>query len=280
MRLKIILILSFLLYQTGTYSKTTEINEFNQQYLSNYFSALLSYDNQNNDDAIKFFNESKKFLIKKHDKFLKRYVFSLVLDGQIKKAIYQIKILENSKNSNFFEAKLLLALDNITKKKFKNAEKILNKLGNFENNDNYEFVIYKIVEDYNKLFLTKKIQKNKENFGKLSLITNTFQNCYLNSKKKNSNFINLINSEEGDYSRYLFFHLANIIKNKEYNMANEISKTIEPLSSSLLISQSKKWIEEKQFKKFVNYFSCKNENHLLAEFFFFDIEFIFITRKF
>ena len=116
MRLKIILILSFLLYQTGTYSKTTEINEFNQQYLSNYFSALLSYDNQNNDDAIKFFNQSKKFLIKKHDKFLKRYVFSLVLDGQIKKAIYQIKILENSKNSNFFEAKLLLALDNITKK--------------------------------------------------------------------------------------------------------------------------------------------------------------------
>jgi len=268
MRLKIIIILSFLLYQTGTYSKTTEINEFNQQYLSNYFSALLSYDNQNNDDAIKFFNESKKFLIKKHDKFLKRYVFSLVLDGQIKKAIYQIKILENSKNSNFFEAKLLLALDNITKKKFKNAEKILNKLGNFENNDNYEFVIYKIVEDYNKLFLTKKIQKNKENFGKLSLITNTFQNCYLNSKKKNSNFINLINSEEGDYSRYLFFHLANIIKNKEYNMANEISKTIEPLSSSLLISQSKKWIEERQFKKFVNCFSCKDEKHILAEFFF------------
>ena len=268
MRLKIIIILSFLLYQTGTYSKTTEINEFNQQYLSNYFSALLSYDNQNNDDAIKFFNQSKKFLIKKHDKFLKRYVFSLVLDGQIKKAIYQIKILENSKNSNFFEAKLLLALDNITKKKFKNAEKILNKLGNFENNDNYEFVIYKIVEDYNKLFLTKKIQKNKENFGKLSLITNTFQNCYLNSKKKNSNFINLINSEEGDYSRYLFFHLANIIKNKEYNMANEISKTIEPLSSSLLISQSKKWIEERQFKKFVNCFSCKDEKHILAEFFF------------
>ena len=51
-------------------------------------------------------------------------------------------------------------------------------------------------------------------------------------------------------------------------MANEISKTIEPLSSSLLISQSKKWIEERQFKKFVNCFSCKDEKHILAEFFF------------
>ena len=103
MQLKIIIILTFLLYQTGAYSKTTEKNEFNQKYLSNYFSALLSYDNQNNDDAIKFFNQSKKFLIKKHDKFLKKYVFSIVLNGQIKKAIDQLKILENSKNSNFLK---------------------------------------------------------------------------------------------------------------------------------------------------------------------------------
>ena len=61
MRLKIIIFLSFLLYQTGAYSKTTEKNEFNHKYLSNYFSALLSYDNQNHNDAIKFFNVSKKF---------------------------------------------------------------------------------------------------------------------------------------------------------------------------------------------------------------------------
>ena len=268
MRLKIIIFLSFLLYQTGAYSKTTEKNEFNHKYLSNYFSALLSYDNQNHNDAIKFFNVSKKFLIKKHDNFLKRYVFSLVLDGQIKKAIDQIKILDNSNNSNFFEAKLLLVLDSMAKKNYKKAAKRLNKLSIFENNEGYDYIIYNTIKDYNNLFLNKKIQKQSKNFGKLSLITNTFQNCYLNSNQTNSHFLNLINSEEGDYSRYLFFYLSNIINNQEYNMANEISKTIEPLSSSLLISQSKKWIEEKQFKKFVNYFSCKNENHLLAEFFF------------
>ena len=84
MLLKIIIILSFLLYQTNLYSKSTETNEFNQKYLSNYLSALISYDNQNNDKALEFFNSSK-FLIKKHDNFLKKYVFSLVLDGQVKK---------------------------------------------------------------------------------------------------------------------------------------------------------------------------------------------------
>ena len=61
--------------------------------------------------------------------------------------------------------------------------------------------------------------------------------------------------------------MANIIENKDYDAAKEISSTIEPLSSSLLISQTKNWIENKDFKKFINYFSCKNEKHLLSEFF-------------
>ncbi len=133
MLLKIIIILSFLLYQTNLYSKSTETNEFNQKYLSNYLSALISYDNQNNDKALEFFNSSK-FLIKKHDNFLKKYVFSLVLDGQVKKAIDQIKFSKNAQNSNFFEANLLLTLDiklwkvttiYIYTKKLKNKVKIL-----------------------------------------------------------------------------------------------------------------------------------------------------------
>ena len=62
-----------------------------------------------------------KYLKKKHKKFLKEYVYALVLDGQVKKAINQIKSSRNSPNSNFFEAKLLLALDLIGKKKYKQS---------------------------------------------------------------------------------------------------------------------------------------------------------------
>ncbi len=264
---KIIIILSFLLYQTSTYSKVSEKNEFNQKYLSNYFSALISYDNQKNDDALKFFKSSKS-LIQKHDNFLKEYVFSLVLDGQIKRAIDQIKVSKNSNNSNFFELNLLLYLDSFVKKKYKKAAKRLKKIENSIDAGTYEFIIYKTIKDYNDLFQNKKIKKSNDNFGQLSLITNAFQSCYLNSNKANSYFLNLINSAEGDYSRYLFFYLANIVKNKDYNAAREISSTIEPLSSSLLISQTKNWIENEDFKKFNNYFSCKNENHLISEFFF------------
>ena len=264
MYFKILIILFILLYQNVAYSKATDKNDFNQKYLSNYFSALVSAGNQNNEDAIVFFNSSK-FLINKHDNFLREYVFSLILDGQVKKAINQIK---RSDNPNFFEANLLLTLDSITKKKYKQAEKRLNKLLTFQENGTYEFVIIKTLESYNYLFLNSKVGKNNRNLGRIDLITSAFQNCYLSSNKANSNFLNLINSPESDYSRYLFFYLGNIIGNKDFKVANEISQTIEPLKSSLLIAQSKKWIEENNYEKFNYYFSCKNEKDLLAEFFF------------
>ena len=119
MYLKILIFLFLLLYQNVSYSKVNETNDFNQKYLSSYFSALISFVNQKNDDAIKFFNSSK-FLIKKHDNFLRNYVFSLILDGQVKKAINQIK---HSKEENFFEANLLLILDSLTKKKIQTSRK-------------------------------------------------------------------------------------------------------------------------------------------------------------
>ena len=264
MNLKILIFLYLLLYQNIAYSKVNDANDFNQKYLSSYFSALISFDNQKNDEAIKFFNSSK-FLIKKHDNFLKNYLFSLILNGQVKKAINQIKY---SKKTLFFEADLLLILDNLTKKKFKQAEKRISKLLSNEQDDTYKFVILKSLESYNHLFLYKKISKKDGSLGRIDLINRAFQNCYLDSNKTNSDFINIINFKESDYSRYLFFYLAHIIDNEDYNEANKISKTIEPLTSSLLIAQAKNWIIKNDYDKFEDYFSCKNENDLLAEFFF------------
>ena len=264
MRLKIFIILFLLLYQNSSFSKATGTHDFNQKYLSNYFSALVSSNNNKNDDALKFFHSSRP-LTKKYDNFLREYVFSLILEGQVKRAINLIKY---SKNSNFFEANLLLALESITKKKYKQAEIRLKKLLNFKEVGTYEFVIIKTLESYNNLFLNKIIKKKDKNLGTIDLITSAFQNCYLNTNKTSSHFLNLINSKEGDYSRYLFFYLGNVIENEEYDIANEISKTIKPLKSTLLITQANQWIEENKYNKFNDYFSCKNENDLLGEFFF------------
>ena len=266
MFLKIFYIIFALLYQTVGYTKTSDKNDFNYKYLSSYFSALISFDNQKNNKALEFF-ESSKYLKKKHNNYLKEYVYSLVLDGQIKKAVNQIKSSRNTKNSNFFEGKLLIVLDLMNKKKYVQASKII-KTFNLSNENTYEFIIFKTLESFNNLFKNKKLQHSTSDFGKLSLIVNAFQNCYLNSNKTDSHFLNLINSAEGDYSRYLFFYLSNVIENKDYKTAKQISKTIEPFSSTLLISQSKKWIDNENYKKFNKHFSCQNENDILSEFFF------------
>ena len=265
--LKIFFIIVTLLYQSTASSKTTDNNEFNLKYLSSYLSALLSYDNQNNDLALKYFNSSKN-LLNEHDQFLKKYVFSLVADGQISKAIKYIQYSKNKNNSNFFEVKLLLVLDSLNKKNFVKTSKLLTNLKAFQQNDTYEFIIYETLKSYNKLFLDGIIESPNQNLGKISLITTAFQNCYLNSNKTNSHFINLINSAEGNYSRYLFFYLTKLIENKDYDSAIQIASTIDPLTSDLLIAQSKKWIDQSNFKKFKKHFSCKQEADILAEFFF------------
>ena len=209
----LLVILSFLALQTSTYSSTSIDNKFNQKYLSNYFSALVSSGNQKNEVALDYFNSSK-FLIQKHDNFLKKYVFSLVLNGQVKKGIDQIKISKNDINSNTFELNILLLIDSFKKKDFKQANKRIKEFQMDKDDGTYEYVIYKILKDFNYLFLKKEaIEDNK--YGSLSLISTTFQNCYLNSQKTNSYFERLLNSSDGDYSRYMYFYFANLIENKE-----------------------------------------------------------------
>ena len=262
----LIVILSFLALQTSTYSSTSANNKFNQKYLSNYFSALVSSGNQKNEEALEYFNSSK-FLIQKHDNFLKKYVFSLVLNGQVKKGIDQIKISKNDINSNTFELNLLLLVDSLKKKDFKQANKRFKEFKFNKDDGTYEYVIYKILKDFNYLFLKKEtVEDNK--YGTLSLISSAFQNCYLNSPNTSSYFGKLLNSSDGDYSRYMFFYFANLIENNDIKKVIQVSKTIESIGDSILLHQIKDWIDNAEYKKFESHFSCFNENDILAEIFY------------
>ena len=99
-KLKLILFLIFFIYQTSSFSKTTDERDFNPKYLSNYLSALIS---QNSEDSVKYFNSSK-ILINNHEIFLERYVKALAINGQIQKSINIIKQNRGKENSKFFEA--------------------------------------------------------------------------------------------------------------------------------------------------------------------------------
>ncbi len=265
-KIKFFIFLTFILYQNFAYSKTSTDNDFNPRYLSNYLSAIISYNNENNSSSVKFFDASKN-LINKHENYLKDYIFALVLNGEVEKALYQIKSTKNQQIKNFFEADLLLILDNFKKKKFKKNDLLLNKLKKHNELNNYNQLIYKTLSEYNQLFQKNKIPKDN-NLGKLSLINNAFIYCYLNDQETSSKFLEIIESEEGGYSRYLFFYINYLINNNQIENAIKLAEKIELIGSNLIIAQSKFWMQNSEFSKIKNLFSCQKETDILSEFFY------------
>ncbi|MBD1142753.1 tetratricopeptide repeat protein [Pelagibacterales bacterium SAG-MED35] len=256
-----------LLYQTPIYSKSTTFNDFNSRDLSNYFSGIIAYENQNNSKALKFFNLSK-VLLNKHDSYLKRYVNSLVLDNKVPQAINVIKNNGNKDNADFYDAYLILIIDSLKKNNFDEAEEYLTQSLKFQDQNRINLVIFETLKQYIYTFKNKKILNNKKNFGNLSLIAETFQRCYLKDEKTGAFFLNLINNQQGDYSRYIFFYLNYLIDKNKINEAENVVSQFDYINSTILLSQSKSWVENKKFKEFNKIFSCQNHKDIVSEFLF------------
>ena len=261
------LILIVLLYQTPLYSKSTSFDNFNAKNLSNYFSGIVAFEDKNNSKALKFFNSSK-ILINKHDPYLKRYVYSLVLENKVSQAINIIKSTKKKGNTDFFESHLLLILDSLKKNDFKKAEKQIMKFGNLNRLDRLNAAVLDSLKQYIYVFNEKKILKNKINLGKLSEITETFQRCYLGDNSTNSYFDNLINNGEEDYRRYVYFYLSYLIENNKLEEAKKITDRLNYINTPLLLSQGKSWIENDKAEKLISFFSCRNPNDIISEFLF------------
>ena len=262
-----ILFIFGLLYQTPIYSKSTSFNDFNSRDLSNYFSGIIAYENQNNSKALKFFNLSK-VLLNKHDSYLKRYVNSLVLDNKVPQAINVIKNNGNKDNADFYDAYLILIVDSLKKNNFDEADEYLTQSLKFQDQNRINLVIFEALKQYIYTFKNKKILNNKKNFGTLSLIAETFQRCYLNDEKTGAFFLNLINSKQGDYSRYIFFYVNYLIDKNKINEAENVVSQFDYINSTILLSQSKSWVENKKFNEFNKIFSCQNHKDVVSEFLF------------
>jgi len=256
-----------LFYQTPVYSKSASFNDLNSRDLANYFSGIIAFENKDNSDALKFFNASK-VLLNKHDAYLKRYAYSLVLENKVAQAINVIKNGSNKGNLDFFDAYLLLIADSLKKNNLDQAEKYLNLSLKFQNENRFNLVIFETLRQYLYTFKNKKTPFNKKNFGNISIINQAFQRCYLKKENTRSSFLNLINNPDGDYSRYIYFYINYLIENNQIEEAKAIAGQLEYINSTLLLSQSKSWVENKNFKEFGKIFSCNNHNDIIGEFLF------------
>ena len=265
-KLKLLLIFT-LLYQSPCNSKSNSLNELNSRYLANYFSGIVAYENKNNTEALKFF-KSSKILINKHDSYLKRYIYSLVLEGKVQQATNELKQNFGKNNSDFFEAYLLISLDYLKKGNFEKSNNYILKTQKFINKDRISIAIHETLKQYFYVFENNKILKEKKILGNLSLISEAFQRCYLGDQKTDIYFLQLINDQEADYSRYIYFYISYLINNKRLEEAKKITDELDYLNSTLLNAQGKKWIDQNKLNEFNKIFSCKNQKDVVSEFLF------------
>ena len=265
-KIQFILVL-VILYQIPSYSKSISLEEINSKNLSRYFSGIVAFNKDDNSEALNFFNSSR-ILTDKHDPYLERYVYSLVLDGKVTQAINLVKINRDKTNSNFFDAHLLLIVDSLKNNDFEKAYYYLSNKISLNSQNNFELAILETLKQYIYVFKENNIKDDRKNFGQLSKISEAFQRCYLGDRLTGSYFSNLLNDPRGDYTRYVFFYLSYLIANKRLDDAILITENIDYINTTLLLSQGKSWIENGQQEKLTQFFSCKNSNDVISEFFF------------
>ncbi len=262
--LKFLLVL-FLLYQNPLHSKSASFDDFDSRNLSKYFSGIVAFENKNNSKALNFFNTSK-ILLNKHEPYLKRYVYSLVLENKVNQAINVIK--QNKNKSEFFEKYLLLTIDSLKRDDFSKALDYISETKKYIKLNRFNSAILDNLRDYIFVFKEKRLPNDIKNYGNLSIISTTFQRCYLGDAKTKAFFSKLVNNDDADLTRYTFFYLSFLIENNQIDEAKKITDSIKFINTSLLLSQGKSWIEKGDVRKMNSIFSCKNHNDLISEFLF------------
>ena len=90
----------------------------------------------------------------------------------------------------------------------------------------------------------------------------------MDDPKTDEYFSNLINNNETDFTRYVYFYLTYLIENGRLLEVKEITNEIDFINTTLLLSQGKEWVENGSEQKLAEIFSCKNHNDLISEFLF------------
>ena len=157
----IIILISLLFYQSPILSKSISFNKINSKNLSNYFSGIVAFENKENTEALNYFHSSK-ILINQHDPYLEKFVISLVLENKVAQAVNYIRVNRKKSNSNFFEAYLILIVDNLKKNNIDEALEVLAEIPQYLKEDRFNSIIANSLNQYAYVFKNKKILDKKK----------------------------------------------------------------------------------------------------------------------
>jgi len=267
----ILVFFSFLL-NVNAYSSNQKIL-YSRKSISNYFSGIISSNNNNNKLALKYFN-NLNHLKDNHDQFNRELVFTLVQTKEISELFSYLKKLRK-KNLNFFDANLLLGISYLLEKNYMKSSSYFNSIIQTRKYSNLEKLIAQSLLSYAKMFENRLhdyetelniISKNYKNFAS---INNAFISCYLDNKNVDENFLRIINPDTLNFTRYNFFYINFLVsKNRNNEALKVLEKNNDIFNTNLLLNQTKSWLKKGKANKVKDIFDCRNPNHLVSEFFY------------
>ena len=248
--------------------------QYSKENISNYFSGIVALNQNNTADSFKYLNKAQS-LKELHSNFNIKFIRSLVLLDKFDEAFAFSNKIWNEDN-NFFEVDLLLGLNSFIKEDYITAEKHFKRLNNVYKNDLffYQFlgnilISWTKASQNNKKESLTSFNKIPDRFNNLKLIQNSFLQCYFENEEAVNLYNKLINNEEGSFSRYNFF-LVNYFLHKKQKKRSEIAinKASKNENLTLLVRQTKLFLENNNERMAMSFFNCKNPKDAIAEIFY------------
>ena len=258
-------LITFLVFNSS-FGKTTNFN-YNAKNISNYFSALISFDEYDYLKSQNFFrkiNDAQK----NNTEHSSKYLQSLVnLERYIEAERYSRNLI--NKKISIFESNLFLGLSEFKKGNFKRSKIYFDQL---DKNSNHKMVSTILKFSLNNWVNIDKdgiesLENIPDRYNQFKIIQNTLAHCYFDKPNAENKFRQILDDQKVDFSRYNFFFVNYLLKKNNLSKAKQIAKLAsKKYPRNLLINQMEKTLYEN--KKNYNEFDCGNKNHILAEIFY------------
>ena len=247
---------------------------YNGESLSNYFSGIISLQDNKYKKSYNFFKNLNN-LEDNHINYSKSYIEILVNNSKINEAFkYSTKL--KKKKINFFESDIVALSKLIKNNNYFEADNYLKSI-NGQNYTPLQELISQII------FSWVQVEKLKLDFAEsqevfklisprfknIKKINNVFLACYFDSYDVEAKFQNLINKETTDFSRYTFFYANYLLKKNFSKKAKFVLKEkLNSVPRNLLLNQFYTDLKQKNQNYLENNFNCKNVSNIIAELFY------------
>ena len=274
MKLRFFLITLYTLITAGafnsSYGKSANFN-YNAKNISSYFSALISFRDQDYLKSQEFF---KMFMKSEKDNpiYSTKYIRSLINLQRYDEVIRYSKSLENKKISNF-ESELILGLYELKKDNSSKAKIYFNQL----NRSMEHMMVFNVLKASLKNWASMQESKEEVGISSIENMPDRFNNfkkiqkalahCFFDTPETKKMFKEISEDKKNNFSRYYFF-FANYLSNKNEQLKAEeiINYASNNHPKNLLINQFRKTLVENE--KNHNKFDCKKKKHVVAEIFY------------